>query len=61
MEIRKCREEDVPAVGRFYDRVVEWLDGYVNGFIGREKSSGRIDELAMKYVFRRAGGMEGQR
>ena len=30
MEIRKCRDEDVPAVGRFYDRVVEWLDGHVN-------------------------------
>ena len=37
----------------------EELLAYVNGFIGREKSSGRIDELAMKYVFRRTGGMEG--
>ena len=30
VEIRKCWEEDVPAAGRFYDRVVEWLDGHVN-------------------------------
>ena len=30
LEIRKCREEDIPEAGRFYDRVVEWLDGHIN-------------------------------
>ena len=30
MEIRKCRETDIPDAGRFYDRVIEWLDAHVN-------------------------------
>ena len=30
MEIRRCREEDIPETGRFYDRVVKWLDSNVN-------------------------------
>lgn len=30
LEIRKCREEDIPEAGRFYDRVVEWLDQHIN-------------------------------
>ena len=30
LEIRKCREEDIPEAGRFYDRVVKWLDQHIN-------------------------------
>ena len=30
LQIRKCLEEDIVAVGAFYDRVVEFLDAHVN-------------------------------
>ena len=30
LQIRKCLEEDIVAVGAFYDRVVEYLDAHVN-------------------------------
>ena len=30
LEIRQCREEDIPEAGRFYDRVVEWLERHIN-------------------------------
>lgn len=30
IQIRKCREADVAAVGAFYDRIVHWLDNHIN-------------------------------
>ena len=30
MEIRKCLETDIVETGRFYDRVVEWLNDHIN-------------------------------
>ncbi len=30
MEIRKCRAEEIPETGAFYDRVVQWLDNHIN-------------------------------
>ncbi len=30
MEIRKCKTEDIAATGVFYDRVVAYLDAYIN-------------------------------
>lgn len=28
--IRKCLNEDITAAGKFYDRVVEYLDAHIN-------------------------------
>ncbi|MBR5908892.1 MAG: GNAT family N-acetyltransferase [Schwartzia sp.] len=30
MQIRKCAETEIVAVGEFYDRIVQWLDNHIN-------------------------------
>lgn len=30
IQIRKCKTEDIIAIGEFYDRVVEYLDSHIN-------------------------------
>ena len=30
MQIRKSKESDIEAVGKFYDEVILWLDAHIN-------------------------------
>ena len=65
VEIRKCREADVPRTGAFYDAVVAWLDGHVNyprwvrGIYPSERTVRAASEAGEQYICESGGRIVG--